>query len=185
MESGFDNGDLLIKGDRIPPPPYAISEVANLQEDLDSKVDKIEGKGLSTNDFTTVLLNYLNRTVHTGAARSIVTSTSGGGFQLSESNIADAFYTISLSTTSTIGGSATRTILAEVAPTNSSTPGDWVEYARIAASQTITLALALQSVQVTTFQLAVKDIPAGYYVRLRETSSGTGVSTFISGREVY
>ena len=33
-------------------PPLAISKVTNLQSSLDNKVDKIEGKGLSTNDYT-------------------------------------------------------------------------------------------------------------------------------------
>lgn len=36
------------------------SKITNLISDLESKVDKVEGKGLSTNDFTTTLLDKLN-----------------------------------------------------------------------------------------------------------------------------
>lgn len=36
------------------------SKITNLISDLGSKVDKVEGKGLSTNDFTTTLLDKLN-----------------------------------------------------------------------------------------------------------------------------
>lgn len=40
--------------------PIEISDVVGLEEALDSKVDKEEGKGLSTNDFTDPLLAKLN-----------------------------------------------------------------------------------------------------------------------------
>ena len=36
------------------------SKVATLEENLNNKVDKVEGKGLSTNDFTDEHLNLLN-----------------------------------------------------------------------------------------------------------------------------
>lgn len=135
----------------------------------------------------TSTINSMNpsATIHT-PTRTIVTAiNSANGFQISSSLISNAKYDINLSCTATIGGAASSTVIAEIAPTNSSTGSDYVEYARVTNSQTITLAVVLQSVQNMTVPLIVQDIPAGYWLRLRGVYSGTASATVQSSREKY
>lgn len=116
--------------------------------------------------------------------RSITTSTGSAGFQVSATRNSSDRYNVTVSTTATIGGSSGGYVALEVAPTNSATAGDWVEIGRCGQAQTITLAIALQSVQTVSCQLSA-DIPAGYYAKLRSvTSSGTPTYTFNSSSEV-
>lgn len=160
--------------------------VASDNEDLqNNKVDKVEGKGLSTNDFIDSYKGYLDRTTYTSTSVTIVTSTSAGGHVLSSTKVADVTYSIDLSCTATVGGTSSATVLLEICSTNSTTAGDWVEYGRVSTGQTITLALALQSIQASTQALVITDIPAGYYVRLRSIISGTGSASLRSSREKY
>lgn len=133
------------------------------------------------------LINSMNpsATVHT-PTRSIVTAiNSANGFQVSSSLISNAKYDINLSCTATIGGASSVTVIAEIAPTNSSTGSDYIEYARVSNGQTITLAIALQSVQTATVPLIVNNIPAGYWLRLRSVIVGTASATIQSSRETY
>lgn len=117
------------------------------------------------------------------ASRSIVTSTGATGFQVSSTRGANVKYSCSITTTATIGGNQTGTIVLEIAPTNSATAGDWVEAARITNGQAISLAVVLQSVQQTTNVLEAY-VPAGYYAKLRSINvSGTPTYSFVSGQE--
>lgn len=114
--------------------------------------------------------------------RSLVTSTSGGGFQLSSTKPASATYSVSTSSTATIGGSGTSVVVLEMCATNSATAGDWVEIGRVESDQTISLALTLQSVQIVKGPLNVT-VPVGYYVRLRSFGTGTHAEAFIEGQK--
>lgn len=116
--------------------------------------------------------------------RTIQTGTGAVGWQLSSSQNATVSYSIKISVTATIGSNAEGYIAAEVAPTNSATAGDWVECGRFSNGQTITLAIALQSVQPIGGEVSC-DVPSGYYVKLRQvTVSGSPAFTFISGYKV-
>lgn len=118
------------------------------------------------------------------ATRSIVTGTGATGFQVSATRNVFASYSVTIATTATIGGSASGSIVLEVAATNSATAGDWVEVARFTNGQAITLAIALQSVQTLAGQVNGM-IPAGYYAKIRSiNNSGTPTYTFNSGREI-
>lgn len=117
------------------------------------------------------------------ATRSIVTGTGATGFQVSATRNVFASYSVTIATTATIGGSASGTVVLEVAATNSATAGDWTEVARFTNGQAITLAIALQSVQTLAGQVNGM-IPAGYYAKIRSiNNSGTPTYTFNSGRE--
>lgn len=121
--------------------------------------------------------NSVSHTIQTVAA-------SGNGFQVSSTRISHASYSVTTTTTATIGGSSAGYVVLEVAATNSSTAGDWTEIARSGNSQTITLALALQSSQAVTSTVAGM-IPIGYYARLRSVNvSGTPSYAYVSGQEV-
>lgn len=132
---------------------------------------------------TDLLAASTPRSFTNGAARSLTASTGASGFQVSATRDAVVGYSAALSTTATIGGAATATVVLEVCPTNSATPANWTEIARISNSQTITLAVALQSVQVVTAELS-GIVPAGYFAKLRSTTTGTASATYISGQEV-
>lgn len=127
----------------------------------------------------------LNLNVNNAPSHSFVTTAAAAnGFQVSSTKDAMVSYAATIVTTATIGGGSSGTILLEIAATNSSTAGDWKEISRLTNGQTITLALALQSVQTIAGNLN-GIVPAGYYARLRTiNNSGTPTYTFNSGQEV-
>jgi hypothetical protein len=115
----------------------------------------------------------LTPVINDSPGRSLVTSTSATGYQISATRNSRACYEGSFATTSTIGGPATVTVFLETADTNSTTPSDWTTKARQTYSNTITLAVVLNQVQGNNWSIC-RDIPAGKYVRMRAGSiSGT------------
>jgi len=125
----------------------------------------------------------MTRSFTNNASRSTTTGTGATGFQISTGRDARVNYSLSLSTTATIGGASSATVVLEIAPTNSATAGDWVEIARVNNGQTISLAVVLQSVQTSAGVLS-GTVPAGYYAKLRTITSGTASATYQSGQEV-
>lgn len=120
-----------------------------------------------------------------GATRAIQTvAAAANGWQLSSTRNATVSYSVSISTTTSIGGPAAGYVVLEVCSTNSSTAANWTEIARTSNSQTATLALALQLVTVNGSTMT-GIVPPGYYVRMRSVvSSGTVVFAYLSGQEV-
>lgn len=123
------------------------------------------------------------RSFTNNASRSLVTGTGATGFLVSSTKDAAVNYNVTTSSTATIGGASSVTILLEVAPTNSATAGDWVEISRFSNGQTITLAVILQSVQTGAGNLG-GIIPAGYYAKLRTVTAGTASAAYNTGQEV-
>ncbi len=110
-------------------------------------------------------------------SRSLVTATNATGYQISSTRPAMACYEGQTQTTSTIGGPSTGSVFLETADTNSTTPGDWTTVASQTSSQTITLAVVLQSVDGEAWSFC-RMIPAAKYVRIRSlTVTGTVSST--------
>ena len=134
--------------------------------------------GAATYNSTTGVLNVpsyagASMSINDSPGRSLVTTTSSTGFQVSATRVARVCYEGSFATTSTIGGPATATVFLETADTNSTTPGDWTTKARQVYSNTITLAIVLNQVQGNNWAFC-RDIPAGKYVRIRSGAiSGT------------
>lgn len=114
---------------------------------------------------------------------SLQTGTGAVGTQVSTTRNSYVMLNGVVSTTATIGGASAGDIILEVAPTNSATAGDWVEWGRIGNSQTISLALTLNSVQVTK-GMAVCFVPAGSYVKARQAGSGTVSYTLSSAKQI-
>lgn len=130
------------------------------------------------------ILNPLMGASQSTDTRSIVTGTGATGFQVSANKSAFVNYSVTITTTATIGGNASGTIVLEIAPTNSATAGDWVEIARYTNGQAISLAIALQSTQTLAGTVS-GFIPAGYYAKLRSiNNSGTPTYTFNSGQKI-
>jgi hypothetical protein len=107
--------------------------------------------------------------INDNPGRSLVTTTSSTGYQISSTRNARVCYEGSFSTTSTIGGNSAVSVFLETADTNSTTPGDWTTKARQAYSNNITLAIALNQVQGNNWAMC-RDIPAGKFVRVRSGS---------------
>lgn len=124
-----------------------------------------------------VFNNTVSHPIQTAAAAA-------NGFQLSATDNASVFYSINVNTTATIGGSSDGYVVLEISPTNSSVAANWIEISRSRNGQSITLAIALQSVQNIGSEL-MGIVPAGYYARLRSVNvGGTPTYTFVSGQEV-
>lgn len=115
----------------------------------------------------------------TSISLSVQTSTGAVGTQVSTARDAWVAVNGSVSTTATIGGNSAGDLVVEVAPTNSATAGDWVEKGRIGNSQNISLALALNSVQIVKGQM-MAFVPKGYYVKVRSIT-GSGSPTYAVG----
>lgn len=130
-----------------------------------------------------------NKPTIPSVARTVSTSTlslvgtGATGTQISSTKDATVHYNVSTSTTSSIGGPSTSLVALKICATNSSTEGDWTTIATLENDQTITLALALNSVQVVKSQLSA-EVPLGWYVKLVNSGSGTHTETFITGQKV-
>lgn len=108
--------------------------------------------------------------------------TGATGTQIHATKDSSVRCSVSTSTTSTIGGPSTSVVVLKICATNSSTEGDWTSVATFESDQTITLAIALQSIQIVKGQLCA-DVPAGWYVKLVNSGSGTHSETFVSGQK--
>lgn len=116
--------------------------------------------------------------------RSIVTGTGATGFQVSSTRDSEVRYSSTITTTATIGGNSSGSVVLEIAPTNSAIAGDWIEVARCTNGQQITLAIALQSVQTIGCSIS-GFVPAGYYAKIRSiNNAGTPGFAYNSGQEV-
>lgn len=121
--------------------------------------------------------------INDSPGRSLVTSTSATGFQISATRAAYVCYEGAMQTTSTIGGPASGSVFIETANTNSTTPGDWTKIAEQTASNTITLAVVLQQVDGEPWSLC-RMVAAGKYVRVRsQTNNGTVTFTINSTQQ--
>lgn len=126
------------------------------------------------------------RSFANASARSIsTTNNSANGFQLSTAQDAAVTYPVTISTTATIGGPSSGTILLEICATNNATGAAWTTINTFTNNQTITLAVVLQSIQAITHNVA-GIVPAGWFARVRSiASTGTVTySTSTTGQEV-
>lgn len=128
-----------------------------------------------------------SRTFSNAPSRSVsTTNNSANGFQLSASQDAHVSYPVTISTTATIGGAGAGTMVLEICSTNSATGANWTTIDTFTNSQTITLAVALSSVQAMTGSVRGY-VPAGYYARIRSlaaTGTVTYSTTVAAGQEV-
>lgn len=136
----------------------------------------IDVKGRVTTGTTRSFNNAPGRTIQTVAAAA-------NGWQISSTRDSEVTYSCSITTTSTIGGPQEGNIVLEICSTNSAVAASWTEIDRITNSQTITLAIVLQSVQKQACSVH-GFVPAGYFVRTRSIStSGSPVFASNSGQE--
>lgn len=118
----------------------------------------------------------------TSALSLSLVGTGATGTQISSTKDSSVRLNVSTSTTATIGGASTSTVTLKKCATNDSTEGNWTTIAVLENSQTISLAVVLQSAQVVKGQL-VTDLPSGWYVKLVNTGSGTHTESFLNGEK--
>lgn len=118
-----------------------------------------------------------NRNINDSPGRTLVTTTSSTGFQISSTRDAVVNYEGTFQTTSTIGGPASVTVYLETANTNSTMPSDWTIIAQQTNTNSITLAVVLQQVDIEPWSFS-RTIAAGKYVRIRYGNiTGTATAT--------
>lgn len=163
--TGLSGGTITTSGTVSMPNVGTAGTYANVTTDAQGRVTA--GTTVSIND---------------APGRSLVTSTSATGFQVSATRIAQVCYEGSFSTTSTIGGPSSASVFLETADTNSTTPGDWTTKAQQTYSNTITLAVVLNQVQGNNWSIC-RYIPAGKYVRIRSGSITGTASANINSQQ--
>lgn len=110
-------------------------------------------------------------------------STGATGTQISASKDSSVTYCVSTSTTATIGSAASSSIALKKCATNSATEGDWTTVGTAGQSQSLgLLALSISSTQTIT-SFVCTDLPAGWYVKLVSSGSGTHSESFVSGEK--
>lgn len=141
------------------------------------------------NESNTGLLDYIkNKPTIPSVTRTTSTlslslvGTGATGTQISSTKDSTARLNISTSTTSTIGGPSTSLVALKICSTNNATEGNWTTVATLENDQTITLAIALNSIQVMKGQLCA-DIPASWYCKLVNSGTGTHAEAFLSGQQ--
>jgi hypothetical protein len=184
-------GDLT--GSVATAPTVAANAITNAKLANFSNVSLLKGSSSSSTAATDISLGtglvmtgtVLSRTtpIKSTTTRSLTTSTGAAGFQISPTLTSTVYYSVNISTTIAVGGTSTGTVFLEVAPTNSAVPGDWVIDAQVSNSQSFAGLLTLSSTQIMSFELSTY-VPAGYYVKLRTTTSGTASFTFQRGTEI-
>lgn len=136
-------------------------------------------------DYNDLINRPSTRTFNNTASHTVqTTAAAGNGVQLSITRDASVSYSLALTTTANISGNAAGYAILQICSTNSATAGNWVEIARVSNSQTLTLAITLQSVQVSGSPLS-GIVPAGYYSRvLFVNTSNCTCSANATGQEV-
>lgn len=142
----------------------------------------VAGTGL-TGTYNDPANTYTFAAPRTTSALSLsLVGTGATGTQISATKDSTIRCTVSTSTTSTIGGPSTSVVVLKICATNNATEGSWTTVATFESDQTITLAIALQSIQIVKGQLCA-DVPAGWYAKLVNSGTGTHAESFISGQQ--
>lgn len=108
--------------------------------------------------------------------------TGATGTQIDASKDSTVKLCVSTSATATIAGAATSKIELKICATNNATEGSWTTVATQQTDQSVSLAIALQSVTAQKGQLFA-DLPAGWYVKLVNSGTGTHSESFVSGQK--
>lgn len=122
-------------------------------------------------------------TAGTSASQSSTSRTLNSAFQISSSRPAMVFYSVRITTTVSIGSNQDGDVILEIASDSGFTSN--VQTLSVGENgQTVTLAIALNSIQAQTVVVS-GFVPTGYYARLR-TVNNTGTPTYLyrNGQEV-
>lgn len=133
-----------------------------------------------TNNTNEIVLSTPTR-IMSAASRSLVTTTSSTGFQLSSTRDYNVNYSVYAQVTAIVLGTNTADVYLEIAATNSTTPGDWTTISRSGISVAGVVSTSGNTQTVGGF------VPAGYYARIRVAATGanagSAVFTYQVGQE--
>jgi len=144
-----------------------------------SSLSLTTGTTSSYNNLTgliTVPAIAVNPSIHT-VTRPINSTT----FTPSASVQATLIYTIQISCTATIGSNASGSLTLQYSTNAGSS---WTTIGTVSNSNTVTLAIALNLVNVQTGTI-IAMVPANALCRMVQSTTGTSVITYISGQEIY
>lgn len=126
------------------------------------------------------LVTNITRTTST-LSLSLV-GTGATGTQISSTKDSQVKVTVSTSATASITGAGTSTVALKICATNNATEGSWTTVATSETSQSYALAIAISGVTGMKEEL-VADVPAGWFVKLVNSGSGTHSESFVSGQK--
>jgi hypothetical protein len=172
--TGTNAPDLSISGDLQVQSDWSSS--SGLSQILNKPVLATVATSGSYNDLTDKPTNSF-----AAAIRSLVSTTSSTGFQISATLDYAARYSVYAEVTSDLVGTNTADVFLEIAATNSTTPADWTTISRSGVSMSGANVISGNTQVVSGF------IPAGYFARLRTlatgANSGSAVFTYQVGQE--
>lgn len=125
-------------------------------------------------------LNGLTRT--TSSITPSLVGTGATGTQISSTKASSVHVWLSESVTSSIGGAAIAAINIKMCATNNATEASWTSLGVFEEDQTVTLAIALQSVQVMKGMITF-DLPAGWWWKAESSGSGTNSEGILGGQQ--
>lgn len=144
----------------------------------DQTVSLSGSNGLSTSGtYPTFTITQYIPTINSGVTRPINSTT----FTPSTTKQSFLSYNITISCTATIGSASTGSVALQYSTNGGST---WTTVGTVSNSNTVSLAVILNSVQASGVQLS-GFVPANSLCRMVSTTSGTTVLTYISGQETY
>lgn len=146
----------------------------------ESNISSLQSSRTTDEANITAALAGLNRT--TSNISPALVGTGATGTQVHASKASTVRIWLNESVTSSIGGAATAIVNVKICATNNATEGSWTTLGTFEEDQTVTLALALQSVQVMKGMLEF-DLPAGWYYKAESSGSGTNSESVLSGQQ--
>lgn len=161
------------------------SATAAIITSLAGKVDKVTGKGLSTEDFTTAEKNKLaalNNTVAAPAAFSLALTGAGAtGTQVHATKQASVQLSYSTQVTYSLTGTPASRVTLKACATNSTNEGDWLDMGSTETRQPTGLSITVGQVVGAIGQITSGILPAGWYVKAVASGAGTHSESFVSG----
>lgn len=139
------------------------------------------GTGVATYNNSTGVLNVPTYSLYVPSINAVTRTINSSTFTPSTTLQATLNYSIQISCTATIGGNAAGSVLLQYSTNGGST---WNNAGTVSNSNTVTLAIVLNSVTVQTCILTAI-VPPNALCRLVPTTTGTTTITYISGQEVY
>lgn len=137
------------------------------------------GSGAAT--YSSGIINVPTPTTYVPVIHAATRPINSATFTPSATLQAMITYTIQISCTATIGGTASGQILLQYSTNAGSS---WVDAGTIKNSNTVSLAIALNLVNIQVASITAI-VPAGALCRMAPTTAGTTTITYISGFEVY
>lgn len=126
-----------------------------------------------------------NKGIVTGAQldsfSSVTRPINSTTYTVSRTKNSRVYYTINITCTATIGSASSGSVSLQY---STNVGSSWIDIGNVKNSNTVTLALALNSITIQESQIC-GEIPINALVRMNQTSTGTTTISFVRGQEIY